>query len=246
MFISTLIASTFTLFSVNASTGNLTKVNLYSDTEEYTNMRYYYFSFDDTMDVNYRLYINDDNGNATTPFLYIHSWRYNNEEVQHVQITPKYQTNIYFYTFFDNVSSSYTDYDYVNTLTNPYDTSASMETDVDTSYYLRLTGFLFSQDLYESFTGEGNSYTTGYTDGFNEGQQTGYDDGYTTGHADGYTTGYNQGKHDYENADSQINAIFDGILSIGLIPIEFFMSIFNFEILGIKPIDKIPSKMALI
>ena len=53
-----------------------------------------------------------------------------------------------------------------------------------------------------------------------------YDDGY----ADGYVDGFNEGI----SVDTTAVTIFNGILNIALVPINFFLAMFNFEILGIN------------
>lgn len=50
----------------------------------------------------------------------------------------------------------------------------------------------------------------------------------------GFTDGRNVGIAEGRQEDSQIVAIFGGILDIGLIPINVFLNIFNFDILGIN------------
>lgn len=49
-----------------------------------------------------------------------------------------------------------------------------------------------------------------------------------------YNAGYSVGLDEGTNTDAGINSIFGGILDIGLIPINIFLAIFNFEILGIN------------
>ena len=86
-----------------------------------------------------------------------------------------------------------------------------------------------------------SSYTDGYAHGVYEGYNQGYLDGqnsiggvesqwYNNGYQAGYDDGYSIGF----NADSTAASIFSGILQIGLLPINFFLAIFNFEILGIN------------
>lgn len=70
------------------------------------------------------------------------------------------------------------------------------------------------------------SYDTGYNDGYNIGEKVGFADGYSLGLADGFEEGF--------NADSTAITIFNGILSIGMLPINVFLAILNFDILGIN------------
>lgn len=55
-------------------------------------------------------------------------------------------------------------------------------------------------------------------------------DEYREGYDDGYIDGFNEGF----NADSTAVTIFNGILNIALVPINVFLAMFNFEILGIN------------
>lgn len=65
---------------------------------------------------------------------------------------------------------------------------------------------------------------------YGDGYGVGYDVGRLDGYQEGYTDGYNVGF----NGDSTAFTIFSGILNIAMVPINFFISIFNFEILGIN------------
>lgn len=77
---------------------------------------------------------------------------------------------------------------------------------------------------------EGGDSVAAWQDGYD----TGYQERPTQTYTQGYNTGFTDARNIYENQDANINSIFRGILTIGLIPIEFFMSIFNFEVLGIN------------
>lgn len=102
-----------------------------------------------------------------------------------------------------------------------------------------------------------NNYTIGYADGYSvgyaDGQAQGYADGYSTGNANGYSQGYAEGRAsrngDVTNAYNEGYAagfaegntangtaitIFNGILQIGMLPVNILLAIFNFEILGIN------------
>lgn len=54
--------------------------------------------------------------------------------------------------------------------------------------------------------------------------------GYNKGYQDGYVDGFNEGF----SSDSTAVTIFNGILNIALVPINLFLGMFNFEILGIN------------
>ena len=60
-----------------------------------------------------------------------------------------------------------------------------------------------------------------------------YNDGYDNGYGTGYQTGYNEGLA-HADYDSTALTVFTGIVSIALTPINMFLKIFNFEILGIN------------
>lgn len=53
-----------------------------------------------------------------------------------------------------------------------------------------------------------------------------YDEGYSNGYADGFNNGV--------AVDTTAVTIFNGILNIALVPINFFLAMFNFEVLGIN------------
>lgn len=64
--------------------------------------------------------------------------------------------------------------------------------------------------------------------------ENGYDTGYYNGYNSGYSYGYKVGTGEGTSQVRTINAIFDGIGDIALLPINMFLAIFNFEILGIN------------
>lgn len=78
-------------------------------------------------------------------------------------------------------------------------------------------------------------------DSYESGYNTGYEYGFSLGDSNGYARGFDDGF----NADSVALTVFSGILSVGLIPIDFFLSIFNFEILGINLTTFITSMLTL-
>lgn len=61
---------------------------------------------------------------------------------------------------------------------------------------------------------------------YGQSESDSYQQGYSNGHIDGYNDGL--------NVDSTVVTIFNGILNIALVPINFFLGMFNFEILGIN------------
>lgn len=68
----------------------------------------------------------------------------------------------------------------------------------------------------------------------NEAYNKGYDDGYSVGYTNGESVGYTSGFNAGVSVDDTAIVIFNGILNIALVPINFFLAIFNFEILGIN------------
>lgn len=57
-----------------------------------------------------------------------------------------------------------------------------------------------------------------------------YDEGYSDGRTVGYREGFSAASHE----DEDIAAIFNGITNIGLLPLNMFLGMFNFDILGIN------------
>lgn len=70
----------------------------------------------------------------------------------------------------------------------------------------------------------------GFEGGYASGYNTGYSDGASSGYQTGYTDGYTEGATQDETAV----AIFSGIISVALIPINFFLACLNFEVFGIN------------
>ena len=62
----------------------------------------------------------------------------------------------------------------------------------------------------------------------------GYDEGYTNGKNEGYQNGYTDGYTEGAGQNSTATTIFTGIISVGLMPINFFLGILNFEVFGIN------------
>ena len=99
---------------------------------------------------------------------------------------------------------------------------------------------LFLERLETNFVTE-PSYQDGYDSGYRNGLSDGYDNGYTAGHQEGYSQGYNEGI----NQDMTIATIFSGCLSVAMVPINFFLAIFNFEILGINIADFVSALLSV-
>lgn len=76
------------------------------------------------------------------------------------------------------------------------------------------------------------SYSTGYDDGYEFASEEFYDEGYTDGRASGYTDGFTAGKQEgvaiSENADWR--NLFTAVVEV---PVNTFMSLLSFELLGL-------------
>lgn len=77
-----------------------------------------------------------------------------------------------------------------------------------------------------AFGSADGGYYAGYNTGYYDGNTNGYNQGYDTGYSDGYANGI--------ETDTTAFTIFNGILSIGMIPVNVFLAMFDFDILGIN------------
>lgn len=101
------------------------------------------------------------------------------------------------------------------------------------SYYIdEGEGTIFTRFLGSQMGYQLSSYSN-FNDGYNYGYEEGDKDGYKRGLEDGKKIGYGEGLQAGYEVDETAFTIFNGILTIGMIPINFFLSIFNFNILGI-------------
>lgn len=82
----------------------------------------------------------------------------------------------------------------------------------------------------QSLLYDSSAYDNGYYTGKNDGYQEGFDAGKQVGHQEGWVEGVEYGASQDETALT----IFEGIITIALVPINFFLAIFNFEIFGIN------------
>lgn len=79
-----------------------------------------------------------------------------------------------------------------------------------------------AKNFAQMYNSDVNTYfTNGYNQGKEFGEKIGYQNGFIAGQKDALK-------------DNTVFNIFNGILNIGMIPVNFFLSIFNFEILGIN------------
>ena len=128
---------------------------------------------------------------------------------------PYRDINNRFYSSFYNQLTYYQTAGGINNTFQRHYTSANT---VNTLNAIYNDGELFKSN-YNSPTNE--NFTNGYNQGLKEGEKNGYSNGYSAGLADGIK-------------DNTIFNIFNGILNIAMVPVNFFLSIFNFEILGVN------------
>lgn len=93
-----------------------------------------------------------------------------------------------------------------------------------------LPSVTFQCDYQRTSYAEATLYHQGYSDGYSQGANAGE----TAGYNNGYQTGYDDGYQEGVDLDTQTASIFSGILSVGLLPVNFFLSILNFEVFGIN------------
>lgn len=105
-----------------------------------------------------------------------------------------------------------------------YDSASFISYSTRTYYF---STALSDNEYYQSGYNEGNSY--GYSQGYSAGESDGYSSGYSAGETIGYNNGYSQGVEAGGNYSffSLISAVIDA-------PIQAFMGLFNFELLGIN------------
>lgn len=80
--------------------------------------------------------------------------------------------------------------------------------------------------LTNAFNMANGGYNTGYEVGYGVGSSEGFASGYESGYADGFASGV--------ETDETAFTIFNGILTIGMIPINVFLAMFDFTVLGIN------------
>lgn len=142
-----------------------------------------------------------------------HAWEITNS-------TNEYLDNTYFTIGFNEDTLRINEYNN-NELYNYSDYTM----DEDSKYVSRVE-VRFSSD---SFMRQISNYienSTNYDNGYNAGRDIGYGEGYRVGRTDGFNEG--------ASMDTAAVTIFNGILNIALVPVNFFLAMFNFEILGIN------------
>lgn len=128
---------------------------------------------------------------------------------------PYKDINNFIYSSFDNQKTYYLTAGGIN---NTFIRNYTSSNTINTLNAIYNDGELFKA-TYKSPSNE--NFTNGYNQGFKDGEKTGYSNGYSNGLNDGIK-------------DNTIFNIFNGILNIAMVPVNFFLSIFNFEILGIN------------
>lgn len=74
------------------------------------------------------------------------------------------------------------------------------------------------------------TYQSGYDSGYSQGRQ----DGFSDGDQQGYQRGYTEGITYAQDQDQTALTIFTGICTVALLPVNMFLTIFNFEVFGIN------------
>lgn len=100
----------------------------------------------------------------------------------------------------------------------------TQELDIEINWFIPCT--LTLPNIIQS---DGNYYQ-GYDVGYYDGKQEGLNDG----RSQGYQEGYDQAVEDLADYDSTALTIFTGIVSVGLLPVNVFLQILNFEVFGIN------------
>lgn len=75
---------------------------------------------------------------------------------------------------------------------------------------------------------------TGYQEGYQSGQIAGYDDGYDSGQNAGYQVGYASGLEQAQQSETLALQIFTGVVEVGLLPVNVFLKMFEYEVFGIN------------
>lgn len=86
-------------------------------------------------------------------------------------------------------------------------------------------------------SGSGVGYANGVNDGFSSGYDTGYSDGVNSQQeliSNAYSNGYSSGYTDGSSEDDSIATIFSNIFLVAMVPVDFFLRVLNWEILGVN------------
>lgn len=152
----------------------------------------------------------------------IQTYNYTNARNQYWKFNFKYDdngTSVTAYRYFTLFYSTGTNTTYVyNEPGNSSSNSGKTLFIYDNSY----------KYFYESLRGQD------YREGYNEGNIYGYNTGYAEGYDAGQQTGYANGLQDGLDTDSTALTIFTGIIDVGLLPVNVFIKMFNYEVFGIN------------
>ena len=115
----------------------------------------------------------------------------------------------------------------INTYIDNWILDYNTDLSVSTSYeYFRSAMVEYNNLISGAMSGTNMAFLDGYSNGYDEGYVYGKQQGYLLGQNDGYTEGV--------TTNSTVFSIFNGILQVAMLPVNFFLAIFNFEILGIN------------
>ena len=77
-------------------------------------------------------------------------------------------------------------------------------------------------------------YQADIDNAYNSGYSNGYNNGYSNGDSAGYIRGYDEAFGSITDLNSTAGMIVSGIINIGLLPVNIFLSILDFEVFGIN------------
>lgn len=127
---------------------------------------------------------------------------------------------------------------------NPYvllSDNSSVTNTSNTSLYLGYRPYRFDDIWFASYMANSTDSLTvrfellgAFDLDYQSGYDTGYQSGQSIGYINGYQTGYSDATTEFDQYDETALTIFNGILEVGLLPINVFLTIFNFEVFGIN------------
>lgn len=180
-----------------------------------------YSTFGKNVDIfkGFYYYVNNDDANAFNLYIEMNIPIINHTFAANYTTTPttfpynSMSTEIY--NSFNNNKSYYSTLGGVGTPFQRVYDSANIVLILSTIY-------TDAKNFAQMYNSDVNTY---FTNGYNQGKEFGEKIGYQNG----FIAGQNEALK-----DNTVFNIFNGILNIGMIPVNFFLSIFNFEILGIN------------
>lgn len=156
--------------------------------------------------------------------------------------------------------------DYVSTIDHTNYNYALPRNSVSRGVSVTIPSSVFDSDLYFNFVFEyqlydestynilsGYNSNTDYQQGYEQGYHDSIEDnryeweksGYDQGYDYGYDVGYQFGFSDGVSTDSTRATIFANIFQVGMVPVNFFLAIFNYEIFGINLRDLITAILTI-